>query len=164
MLFCLEIDWIMLQCSSFIGIDSGSTRFTDDAELFMSDPSNWSVARLSFDVAARTMGLYTSDLKQLMSRVRKWMQLPVSPTSEVIWTPVDTAHLRSSDALASHLPTLSSVWRKQQRVSLQTKLRIYRSYFQFSSLDRYKVLTRGLFSDPTPVTTGIQHAVPATNR
>jgi len=63
MLFCLATDWIMSQCSSALGIDDGSSPINaDDAALFSSDAAKWPSALMAF-VAAATMGLHTSWIK-----------------------------------------------------------------------------------------------------
>ena len=76
--------------------------------------------------------------KQLISQ---WMQLPILPTSAMIWTPIDTAHWRSSNVLHNRL---DSVWH-QQHLSLRTKL-------QDLHINPHccMVLTLGGFSDPAP--------------
>jgi len=63
-----QLDWIMSECSSALGIDIGRWKFTDqvyanDAALFTSDAAKWPSALMAFDSAAAAMGLHTSWIK-----------------------------------------------------------------------------------------------------
>jgi len=73
-LFCCAIDWLMRQCRGKLGIQVGSSTFTDidyadDAVLFTADPTEWKEVLLSYETAANTMGLHCNWQKTKVQNV-----------------------------------------------------------------------------------------------
>jgi len=62
-LLCCAVNRLMRQCCGKLGIQVGSSLFTDidyadDAVLFAADPAEWQEVLLSYETAANTMGLH----------------------------------------------------------------------------------------------------------
>jgi len=73
-LFCCATDWLMRQCRGKLGIQVGSSTFTDinyadDAVLFTADPAEWEEVLLSYETAANTMGLHCNWQKTKIQNV-----------------------------------------------------------------------------------------------
>ena len=73
-LFCCAVDWLMRQCRGKLGIQVGSSTFTDidyadDAVLFTADPTEWEEVLLSYETAANTMGLHCNWQKTKVQNV-----------------------------------------------------------------------------------------------
>jgi hypothetical protein len=146
-LFCSCFDWIMELCSNSFGVSVGNVRFTDidyadDAVLFAEGPDKWRAALNSFEAAAGSVGLHPNWLKtkiqnigagptpdsvqmgnQTVDAVTKFTYLGSDVDSDGYSTPEIHRRIGMANSIMGQL---DSIW-KQQRLSLQTRLRLYSS-------------------------------------
>ena len=146
-LFCAGIDWVMSRCEGELGIDVGSASFSDldyadDAALFSTDPSRWTAILSRFSDEAATIGLMPSWKKTTVQNFGAGVPPPnISIMGEAVesvdsfiylGSEVNSSGYCSSDIRRrigiahSVMSQLDKVWR-QGRLSLATKLRIYKS-------------------------------------
>jgi len=117
-LFCCAIDWLMWHCRSKLGIQVGSSTFTDIdyadyAVLFTADPAEWEEVLLSYETAANTMGLHCN-----------WQKTSVTKFTYLGWDVVSgsssTPEVHRRIGLANSIVgQLDRVWRNR-RLSLNT--------------------------------------------
>ena len=150
-LFCSAIDWLMEMlshlCPDSFGIEVAGSHFTDmdyadDAVLLTSDPRNWGNVLGCYEDSASTVGLHTNWLKtkiqnigaglapetvsmygQTVEPVVKFTYLGSDVDSEGYSTPEIHRRLGMGNSIMGQL---DASWR-QQKLSLQTKLRLYTS-------------------------------------
>ena len=150
-LFCSAIDWLMEMlshlCPDSFGIEVAGSHFTDmdyadDAVLLTSDPRNWGNVLGCYEDSASTVGLHTNWLKtkiqnigaglapemvsmyvQTVEPVVKFTYLGSDVDSEGYSTPEIHRRLGMGNSIMGQL---DAIWR-QQKLSLQTKLRLYTS-------------------------------------
>jgi len=145
-LFCNTADWLMEKCIN-PGVNVGNSRFTDidyadDAVLFAEDPGLWCRVLHSYEAAASSVGLHANWRKtkvqnigagpapdpvlmgdQTVEPVTKFTYLGSDVDSDGYSTPEIHRRLGMASSIMGQLDT---IW-KQQRLSLQTKLRLYSS-------------------------------------
>jgi hypothetical protein len=148
-LFCSSIDWLMLLllCCIDFGVDVGNSCFTDieyadDTILFSDKPESWGDVLNRYEIAASCLGLHVNWLKTKIQNVgagpaplpvlmgnhtvepvTKFTYLGSDVDSEGYSTPEMHRRLGMANSVMGQL---DKIW-KQQRLSLQTKLRLYSS-------------------------------------
>jgi len=164
-LFCCATDWLIRQCRGKLGIQVGSSTFTDidyadDAVLFTTDPAEWQEVLLSYETAANTMGLHCNWQKtkvqnvgagpapppvqmenQLVESVTKFTDLGSDVMSSSLSTPEVHRHIGLANSIVGQL---DGVWRNRRR-SLNTKDSTRPLFNPSCCMD----LRRGLLPKPT---------------
>ena len=84
-LFCCAIDWLLRQCRGKLGIQVGSSTFTDINYADDADPAEWDEVLLSYETAANTMGLHCNWQKTKVQNVGAGLApLPVQMENQLV--------------------------------------------------------------------------------
>jgi len=113
-LFCCAIDWLMQQCHGKLGIQVGSSTFTDidyadDAVLFTAGPAEWEEVLLSYETTASTMGLHCNWQKTKVQNVRAGSApSPVQMENQLVESVTKFTYLGSDVVSGSSSPPWST--------------------------------------------------------